>query len=81
MRQGKQAPITQVLINLQKSDSRFKTWKPWMIPGAKFRTLAGNVYQISEIDQWGNFDCQELGKAAFLHSFRCDLVALQMPLK
>lgn len=61
MQQDSLAPITQVLINLQKSDSRFKTWKPWMVPGAKFRTKAGNVYQISEIDEWGNFECVELG--------------------
>ncbi len=32
-----------------------------MVPGAKFRTKAGNVYQISEIDEWGNFECVELG--------------------
>lgn len=80
MQQDSLAPISQVLINLQKSDSRFEAWKPWMVPGAKFRTKAGNVYQISEIDEWGNFECVELGLAASLHSFRCDLVALQMQL-
>lgn len=29
------------LPNLKKSDSRFESWKAWMIPGARFKSGSG----------------------------------------
>lgn len=81
LEEGEEVPISRVLSNLQKHDDRFESWLPWMIPGAKFKTGSGTVYQIFEIDEYGNFDCLKVRESTNLtHSFRCDLVAKQTPI-
>lgn len=67
------------LPKLKKTDGRFKSWKKWMMPQAKFKSASGEVWEIISIDEYGNFECYHKIEDR-IYNLHCDVIAKQSPL-